>query len=420
MEQEQRKEEEGISIVDIFKLFLRKIKIILLALLCGCLLGTVIALFKTVNVRYFGTRVEFYVTPRTSQDLAEEEDKKFNVYGAYGRSAMDNMVELLLSESFIEKVILNGETLPKKDSWVDGNNAAEVALDLNGKIDAAQEKVDVLNADKAQLRALRNERAKKSDELAKKKTTLDERWLALTYTNLPGSTDAIVKNTSFNEYEYTVKVASVTETSNPELYLIVKDVQSAYGEWDAVRDEIEGKDAEIESKTQEIAEKTTEKDAVVEVALEAWRKTKLYQETLEDYSEALSFSYMETEGTSSSTVQSFIYVDISVLNDNALANEIYEKVKTVVPNFVRNNMLVPSGDDYIGSYCERVTRMDEVERTNPDDMRNEIIKYGLLIGAITLVAACVVVFLMEQWRKQKEKRSEESIAEQETPRENNE
>ncbi len=417
-ERQTQEKNGGISLVEVFKLLLGKIKYLIAALLLGCVVGSVLSLFKTVNVRYYGTRVEFYVNPKKTEDLAEEEDGKYNVYGAYGRAAMENLIALLSSESFIEKMILNGEVLPQKDAWVNVDNPAEVALDVNGKIDNARAKLDELSGNKAQLKALLAERESKSALLAKKKTVLEQRWSALSYANMPGAEEPVVKNTGFNEYEYTVKIGGVTKESNPELYVLVQDTQTAYGEWDAIRKEIEGKDVEIASKREEITEKEAEKDAVVEVALEAWRQTELYQTTMEDYLPALRFSYMETSSSTSSTVQSFIHVDISVLNDKAFANEIFERVKTVVPEFVRNKMAVPSNGEYIGTYCERITRMDGIGRTNPDYVKDTLIKYGLLAGVLALLLACGVVLIVD--RVQSQRTGQGKAAEQDTSSEKEE
>lgn len=102
-----------LSLTEIFKMILRKIKIVLLALLGGILLGVLIGVTTTYNVDYYGTSAEFYVNPvKKATDSTDGTDDTYNVYGAYGKHIMDNMVKLLSADIFAEKIALNGGDLP--------------------------------------------------------------------------------------------------------------------------------------------------------------------------------------------------------------------------------------------------------------------------------------------------------------------
>lgn len=134
--EENMQTEDGISLLDIFRLLLSKIKILLLVVLLGAVLGAALGVWKTHNVDYYGTSVEFYVNPEkksVSSDDAQQGGSQYGVYGAYGRHVMDNMVRLLGSEIFAEQLMLGGNVLPAKQ---EGNTA------LNAKIDAAQTALD--------------------------------------------------------------------------------------------------------------------------------------------------------------------------------------------------------------------------------------------------------------------------------------
>lgn len=101
-----------ISLTDIFKMILRKIKVVLLALLGGILLGVLIGVTTTHNVDYYGTSAEFYVNPVKRATDSDGTDDTYNVYGAYGKHIMDNMVKLLGADIFAEQLALGDSDLP--------------------------------------------------------------------------------------------------------------------------------------------------------------------------------------------------------------------------------------------------------------------------------------------------------------------
>ncbi len=138
-------EKEELSLLDLLKVLLSKIKLLILVLLCGGVLGGAIGFVTSYDVRYWGTNMEFYVNPvrpTKNEDTELGGGSTYGVYGAYGKNVMDNIVRLLNSESFAELMILNGELLPEKGVWADESNEAEAALKLDDAIDAAQAKID--------------------------------------------------------------------------------------------------------------------------------------------------------------------------------------------------------------------------------------------------------------------------------------
>ena len=115
MEEKIRIQEE-ISLLDLLLILLRKWKILLVTLLVGIIAGAGLGFMQTNNVNYYGSLMEFYVNPymladpddgnpETGKD--EEITSQYGVYGAYGKPVMDNMVKLLDSDIFAEKIVLN-------------------------------------------------------------------------------------------------------------------------------------------------------------------------------------------------------------------------------------------------------------------------------------------------------------------------
>ena len=110
--EENIQKEEGISLLDIFHLLLSKLAILILVVILGGFLGGAFAVWRTIDINYYGTEVQFYVNPERPKQTASSEGSQYGVYGAYGRHVMDNMVKLLSSESFTEQLILNGNIVP--------------------------------------------------------------------------------------------------------------------------------------------------------------------------------------------------------------------------------------------------------------------------------------------------------------------
>ena len=272
-----------ISLSDIFKIILRKIKIVLLALVGGILIGVLIGVTKTVDVDYYGTAAEFYVNPVKKTD--SDSDETYNVYGAYGKHIMDNMVKLLSADIFAEKLALGNSVLPQKG----------------------------LNA------------------------TLDEK--------------------------IAVAEAAIEKANNA---------------------------TEEEKATAE-----QEKNDAVKAAILEWRKTGNYKGLVSRIKGCVKYTYYDGEAEDvDSLAKSFIYVKISVLNDPKFAVELYERIKTHLPNYVMEYMPNPDAAVYDATNCVLISTLAEVGHLNPTAEKDAIVKYSLIFGAVALVLACVVVVIV--------------------------
>ena len=90
-----------LSLSRVFRILLKRIVVLLIVLVSGIAVGAGYGLMKTVNQNYYGTTMEFYVNPRVS---ADEEETIYHVYGAYTANVMDNLIKLLNSDMFAEKL----------------------------------------------------------------------------------------------------------------------------------------------------------------------------------------------------------------------------------------------------------------------------------------------------------------------------
>ncbi|MBO5736265.1 MAG: hypothetical protein J6S04_00515 [Clostridia bacterium] len=364
MEENLQNNEEGLSLIDIIRVLFSKIKLLIIVVILGGILGGAFGIWHTIDMKYYGTSIEFYVNPEkpstigSSSSSAANASSQYGVYGAYGRHVMDAMIKLLASESFTEKLLLEDDGLPSLEMY------PEVAGE---KYTAAQ--TAIKNADDAWANAKALDAVR-----AQKLNALKEEWNAL---NLDASIG------TFSES------ACKKFIQNSEAIDIPDSLEVLYEDFiNTDNDRIKA----IE--TANTVQKDT--DAVVEILLEDWRELPLYNHNLSKFQKAVTYSYLgedEDIADANNLARSFIYVNISVLNEEEFAKDLFERVKRSVPAYIEQNMIVPT--DYEGTSCTRITRNDDIHRTNPNFRRNQSIKYAILAAMAAGVIAAVVVIILD-------------------------
>ena len=375
---ENAQTKDEISLIYIFKLFLRNLKLLIVVLLVGAIVGAGLGVLRTFNKKEYGTTIEFYVNPRLDKSSSTEVESQYGVYGAYGRHVMDNMVKLLSSELFAEQLLLDEETgLPKT-----GENAEVDALTLTALSAQNQAKQDVEIVENA-LDALNEANTAYSEAT----TLVNTLWAQ--YKN--AHSDQTLSSTP-------TKIDGETELNN------ALDAQTLARETVTVKKEALKTAEDTANLSQETAEEAKNE------ALALWRVSfPDYEDKLEIVLESISYSYYD-ENTSenvSDLARSFVYVKIAVMNNEELAEEFYNRIIQLVPKFVETNMAVPSG--YDGTNCQRITRNDKINRTNATLLMKTAIKYGLLLSALAVIVACIAVIVVD--RSDKRLRNVEQITE---------
>ena len=398
--EDNRQVEEGSSLLDIVRLLLSKIKYLILAILVGGILGGCLAIWKTIDINYFGTRVEFYVNPEKPEETSGTSSgvaaggSQYGVYGAYGQHVMDNMIRLLSSESFAEQLILNGNILPEKGKYFSNEetNAQfralyEVAEPLLEEVARAEK--DYNNALEMKAKAVRNS--------TEKLRILNQEWAPL-------YNGGQVKSSSFRLEEYL--------TYKEKHGGVPAALEAAYDAYTVAQNDVATEQTNVDNTEQawKMAKKAAyepqsenEKLGAVEKVLELWRTSSAYASQLSRYKSCVSYSYLESAPTddndTSKLARSFIYVRISVLNKDGkvgteIANDILSRVKNVVPVYVAKNMTVPDG--YVGTNCQRISRMDGIRQINPSYTKNQAVKHGILFAGFFFVIACVVIIIIDK------------------------
>ena len=112
---------EEFSLMDLLRVLWSKIKILILVLICGGIVGGGLGVITSYNDKTYGTVLEFYVNPVPKEDGGAA-GSTYGVYGAYGRHVMDNIVKLLSSESFMEKMMEHMPDAPTEKYIIDKND----------------------------------------------------------------------------------------------------------------------------------------------------------------------------------------------------------------------------------------------------------------------------------------------------------
>ncbi len=384
-QQTQQKElpaEEGIRLGDIFKLLLGKIKLLILVVIIGGILGGSFAIWRTIDVNYWGTTVEFYVNPKKPKESISEGGSQYGVYGAYGRHVMDNMVKLLESESFAEQMLLNGNVLPN-DTWATAEEEEEYGI--KEKIKVATDDLNALNEAKKETASKLADKNEQTILLSEANVTLNDEWKKLYYASV-----AEIEDSTFNEAVY---LKNFHNNTDPKFSAL----RNAYNHRDSVLETLDGINAALKLVENKQAEAMDKAEITTEAVLIEWRKTAKYKNELSRFSSALSFSYLESGADyedANNLARSFIYVRVTTLNNRDFAEEVLERVKTVVPVYVADKMTVPDG--YEGTNCQRITRTDDIHLTNPGFTTNQAIKYGLLAGFAALVITAIALIIVDK------------------------
>lgn len=352
--------EEELSLADIFRTLLSKLKLLIVVLLVGIVVGGTLGAILTMNTHYYGTQIQFYINPKEKESGASE--STYGVYGAYGRNVMDNMVKLLESDIFTEQLMLNGAELPEK-----GLDAT-----LDEKIDAANAKMAALD--------------QPADAVADAKAVYEEKDDAF---------DAIWA-------EYTKEHGTVSFDEKDCLnYAYGISVKEAYEQRSKANNDVEEAKASYSVALAEYEKAKKE-------ALLFWRSMDVYKNEHDLVSESVTYSYLADQddySDAANLARSFIYVEVSVLGDEAFAKELLEVLREQVAAYITQKMVVPSG--YVGTSCEETTTRSEITLTNEGYMTRSAITYGLLAGFISLVIAAVIVIMID--RSDKRLRDSETI-----------
>ncbi len=378
MEEIEQKTSE-LSVMYVIRLLWSKVLLLLLVLIVGGVLGAALGWFRTHDVQYYGTTLEFYINPRKDSDDTIVSDSQYGAYGSYNVTVMNTIVELLSSEAFAEKLMLDENGFPKAKNPVElpnGEYSTRIEELNNAALYLAKQ--ETIDAQAEYDAFIANDLAVLKADLATATETLNEAWAAARDSD-PGMPE------------------KPQWSDNTELNALITAKERAQIAYDT---------GIIEAKAL-----LNEADAAQEQMLEIWRNVDkdYYTSKLNKIVNSVQFSYYNTnsgeEVNKDDLARSFIYVKISVLNDKAYAQNLRELLIDQIPDYIVEKMPVPSG--YDGTSCIRTSRTDDVAQTNTGVVTSTAIKYALIFGAAALAIAAVVIVVID--RSDKRLRSVEQI-----------
>ena len=365
MEENVQQNEEGLSLIYIIRLLFSKIKWLILACLIGGFLGGVFGVIRTYDMKYYGTSIEFYVNPEkavsatavTNTNNTSTVGSQYGVYGSYGNNVMDTMIKLLEAENFTERLMLEDNGLPSLELYPDLSQE---------KYLTSEQAIQAANAEWAKVAEWETAKTEKLEEV-------NNQWEIAGFDLAWGT---------FNETTYRNLLKTAPSSIPAEL-------QTAYSEFvDVQKHYLEA--VEVASSVQK------QSDTVVEEFLNEWRALPKYNSTLKKFNSSIKYSYLDEDVELSDATylaRSFITVDLNVLNDEEFANDLLVRVKRSVPAYIEEKMFVPDG--YTGTTCTRITRNDDIHRTNPNYRAKQSIKYAILAAMATGVIAAAFIIVLD-------------------------
>ncbi len=354
-----QEEQSELRLRDIFKSIKKHIKMLIIGLIISIIAGVSFsAIIMACNKKY-GTQVDFYITPITAEDELKTNFEP-GVYGTYNAKYMDNIIKLLKSASFAERLYLEDNLMPSKNLSPEIKEAVEIAENMlleNGVVDQATKAV---------------EEAKK---------TLEEKTKAYT--------QATNNYTEARDYYSIISTSPNASTEQIDNALTAKNTADTARA--TAEEELETAKLNVELALESLNEANAEYKTKRNDALNLWYETNEYKRNIKRTMESVRWSYYtEEEEKTTNFATAFIYVSISVENDEAFAKDLLDRIGKILPKYVEQTMGVPDG--YTSTSCTKITRMDAIKDLQEDEKIITPLKYGGLAGIIT-VGILIVYFI---------------------------
>lgn len=153
--------------------------------------------------------------------------------------------------------------------------------------------------------------------------------------------------------------------------------------------------SQIATAETEKADAKTEAITAQNKLYEVWTQTEAFHTFVNRINTSVTFSNITQEDSAYSRTIAlpFIYVNISVLNDEAFAELLYTFVSISVPPFVMENMWKPG--EYTETKCDRMNIFDTVSQTNQGETISTAVKYGVLLGVAALFISCLIFIYID-------------------------
>ena len=347
---------DEIDLLDILKILFSKAKLLicitLLAAIVGGLLGGAVTLFGKSD---YGTTVEFYITPNSTDS---------------------NVLHLLASERFAEKLLLDENGLPENRS----GEQYEAALAAKLESDAAAKAL--VEAKKLSKEAPRTLAIAQKTYEEKQKAYEDAYNLLNIYKG--ATSDKIAEDAEhiqkMKQYEADLETARLEKKQAEEDYYTASQLAL-----EATHN--------LESAKEAAASAKQTADEMAEDILEQWREEEKNKKKISLINESISYKYIDVEtadkSTGETTNRQFLIVSIEVEKDEALAKRLLANMRDKLPTFVVEN--TETSDDAPETVCTLISTAAEIENLSKNSLVKEIVKFALITSFMALAVSCITV-----------------------------
>lgn len=349
-----------ISLMDIVKMLVQKIKLLICITLIGGILGCAAGVVLNVNKRYYGTELSFYISER---------------------AADTEILSLLKSDSFSEQLLLDEHGLPVSgfsDSVhyttaltksLEAKNASKKIAELEESLETLPEEVEIAK--------------KMYEESLQAYTEAFNRWEVYI-----SSQNTNLDSTQQQRYQDALDVALGVKTTKQK-------------EYDEKNNELTKKKAELTAAKK--AEKAAKEEWAAAAApiLNEWRQDKQVKAQIKKIKKSVSYFFANPKNGTSQ----LLAVNVSVLKDKAFAQTLFEALKAKVPEYVAENIHLEStvvngvqGEKKAVS-VSFLSTFNEVERLNKLQTLKKAIIYAVVFALGAFVLGCVYVICADKWKR---------------------
>jgi len=310
----------------------------------------------------------------------------------------DDLLYLLRSESFAEKLLLEENGLPKKEDCDAADYAAaEAALGRIESIRAEREKlID-------QIARLRVEFHPISQELSRLDTN---------YKNIQAILDSLRPQTDDGATEDTK--ALITQYNQKMIQAQATYEQYLENTYRPKNIEIQSLETDLELLDLDLQEAKDAAEEPVEKVLAPWRARADVRGQIKAIIDGVTYTYespLDSKASTSTTDaahKGYIVVSLSVNKDEELAIRLTNSIKTQLPTFIETH-IEDASEEAVKADCKLVSTFADVETPSISYYVTESIKFAAIgaIGAIAIVYIVLVLRLLVRTESAAKKSKEE-------------
>ena len=373
MENTTEKQEFEFSLVSFLQIFKGKLKMLIaVGLISAILGGTVGALVFTVGKKTYGNTLAFYFpTPEVT--------------------GYSTVIPLLESDLFTENVLIGTKTVEFSDA--DGTKADIKLPDLPYTEDEektlTKHEFDKLSSTQ-KIKDLKNELKELPYELNLLKSTLDE--ATNEFTPIEKEYDRLWKVYADSLVEDAKDNLNAIQASYDEAKANLDKAQKAYDDCFATQ---KAKEKELFLAEKTLTEATEKSNEIINKLRAEWRRSPENKELVDDFHENVTYSFtkdgspLEIKNTTvEDTSGKFLYINVRVHEDQALADKIITNILNEISEFVISNTTPVEKNDQIE--CIRISSGDAKD-VNDTTLVKSILIYTLIFFAAVEVIACLLI-----------------------------